>query len=91
MYGEEFTEGEAVQEEGEQLLGEAVGKHCRVVIAINLQFQIESLVSTSFGLPQFLYHSGKGRLFGIEQRQNRLNYLISTCKKKSMQIHLLVL
>ena len=35
---------------------------------------------TVFGLPQFLYHSGKGRLFGIGQRQNRLNYLTSTCK-----------
>ena len=36
MYGEEFTEGKAVQEEGEQLLREAMCKHCRVVIAINL-------------------------------------------------------
>ena len=83
MYGEEFAEGEPVQEEGEQLLREAMGKHCRVVIAINLKSEIEHLVCTCFCLPQFLYHSGKGRLFGIEQRQNRLNCLTSTCKKKS--------
>ena len=80
MYGEEFTEGEAVQEEGEELLWEAVGKHCWVVVAIDLNSQIESLGWHFFGLPQFLYHSGKGRLFGIGQRQNRLNYLTSTCK-----------
>ena len=163
MYGEEFTEGEPVEEEGEELLREAMRKHCWVVIAINLKsdnsmschdkcyskficgnyvFTIElslsawfcflavSLLSLSkwlmyigvhalhkpvcctlfsttivctsdtyktitwssqrsydwlswlvcdLVLPQFLYHSGKGRLSGIEQRRNRSNYLTSTC------------
>ena len=44
MYGEEFTEGEAIQEEGKKLLWEAMGKHGRVVVAINLNSEIESLV-----------------------------------------------
>ena len=35
--GMELAEGEPVQEEGEQLVGEAVRKHRGVVVAINLQ------------------------------------------------------
>ena len=40
MYGQEFTEGESIQEEGEQLLRETMGEHCRVVIAINLKSEM---------------------------------------------------
>ena len=40
MNGEELAEWEAVQEERQQLAGEAVGEHCGVVIAVHLQKRI---------------------------------------------------
>ena len=40
MNGKELAEWEPVQEEGQQLAGEAVGEHCGVVVAVDLQKRI---------------------------------------------------
>ena len=42
MEGMELAEGEPVQEEGKQLVGEAVREHRGVVVAINLQISINA-------------------------------------------------
>ena len=51
MNGKELAEWEPVQEEGQQLAGEAVGEHCRVVVAVHLQEQI-----IIFSIKSFLFH-----------------------------------
>ena len=51
MNGEELAEWEPVQEEGQQLAGEAVGEHCRVVVAVHLREQII--------IASFLFHFHK--------------------------------
>ena len=56
MNGKELAEWEPVQEEGQQLAGEAVGKYCRVVVAVHLQKRIITVFISIVNISVFLVH-----------------------------------
>ena len=56
MNGKELAEWETVQEERQQLAGEAVGEHCRVVVAVHLQKRIITVFISIVNISVFLVH-----------------------------------
>ena len=71
MNGEELAEWEPVQEEGQQLAGEAVGEHCGVVIAVHLQKRIITGVQ-KISISLFELKSDVSHFWSLLTQQSRI-------------------